>query len=238
MLSLEEFKQNLYTFIQPLNVGMMLWKDGIYSSIEGGSILDKLPKAIRTSPYGLVAKAPETVWGYYKNLMGSLLSPVIVAQLDKLRPLPTEEGEVILYARDGSSFTVKLNLKPKSGALNVESSESIEAITKELTILVENLLVNASADAGLSAENVNLEATTNLALDGGDKVSLTSGDSTEITTKTFKVANDNYELIETLEKLLITLEGAKVFTLAGMQSILPGGEPFTLLKAKIQSFKE
>lgn len=66
-----------------------------------------------TFPYGMVAKPIKGVGAYLLNLNGSLLAPIIVAYLDKKRPVPSTAGEVILYClnADGSENPVRLTLK-------------------------------------------------------------------------------------------------------------------------------
>lgn len=129
-----EFKEMLYSFVQPMKVGMMLWRDEIFSTMKGVSGLGDDEKLTRSSPYGIVSKEPEGIWGYAQNLMGDLLAPVIIAQLDKLRPTPVEKGELVLYARSGKAITVKISLKPESEEVLIEADSEIKLVSPKTEI--------------------------------------------------------------------------------------------------------
>ena len=85
--------------------------------------------------------------------------------------------------------------------------------------------------------NEKVSITTKELLQTLEKLTVAASTSISMTTGTLSISNDTAELIASIKSLCATLEGAQVMTLTGMQSIIPGGETFTVLKEKVGSFE-
>lgn len=126
-------KERVSSFIQPLSVGVQEKASKTFAKLENISGLGSLERVVRALPYGISSKPAKSVWAYFLNLGGDLLSPVIVAELDKMRPEPSTDGEVIFYCRSGSSFPVILTLKT-DGTLHLKSDKIVEVETPKVVV--------------------------------------------------------------------------------------------------------
>jgi hypothetical protein len=122
--SIEDLRRIALQVVQPLESGVIELAGSFTAKIKDVSGFGSGDQYKLTFPYGMVAKPVTGVVSYFVNLHGSVLAPIIVAYLDKKRPVPSTPGEVILYCQnaDGTSVPIKLTLGV-DGKLRVEADE-------------------------------------------------------------------------------------------------------------------
>ena len=146
-------REKVYSIIQPLSSGVQDGASGLYSALKAVSSLGTLSKVTRALPYGVSTRPAKNVWGYFQNLGGEILSPIIMAELDKLRPEPSAEGEVIFYCRDGAGFPVIITLKT-DGNLSIKANTKVEVDCPEVSIKSDKIeLGKASLEKIVNGES-------------------------------------------------------------------------------------
>lgn len=133
--SADDIKRIVYSIVQPLAYGTINLASNFTAKLDGMASFGDGDTYGLTSPYGLSSTPIGGVLAYVLNLQGGSRGPVIVAQLDKKRPLPSAVGEVILYCLqpDGSSSPVKITLGV-DGVLKIQASSKIQLICDNVEI--------------------------------------------------------------------------------------------------------
>ncbi|MGZ3687131.1 MAG: hypothetical protein ACXWPM_00065 [Bdellovibrionota bacterium] len=209
----EDIKRILHQENQPLHSGDIDSADDFTAKLSNGPALGGGDQFKTALPYGMVSKPPTGgLVGYFLNLGGSLLAPILVSYLDRKRPKPSAAGEVILYCRntDGSEFPVTLILGV-DGKFTVTASTKILVGSKDSA---EPLVLGNVLKSYLS----ELESTVN------DLAARTSDLVTQFTTLSTALVSD----AATLAPFAPTTEGA----LAGIETQLA---TITLQVAGIQT---
>lgn len=121
----EEFRRMVAEFVQPLRRGNVQYVSGLISEL-----FNLIPfgekKSQSSYPYGMVSWPIRGVFGFFQSLGGSQGAPVTLGHLDQKRPVPSQEGETIFYARqpDGTMM-VEIFLKP-DGLLKIVANTKVE----------------------------------------------------------------------------------------------------------------
>lgn len=156
-MSFEMIKAWVSRYIQPVSRGE--FNQTIKDKVK---LTNLIPSGTRddftnTSLYGIVSKTPKKVFGFFLNLMGDHNAPLIFAHLDKVKPVPQKDGEIIWYCRksDGTTFPVKMTFDP-DGILNIETDVSVNIISKNVTINCENATVTATTKAKIASDDVEV----------------------------------------------------------------------------------
>lgn len=164
MPSASDIKRLVLQWVQPLSSGII---DAIVTAgaklkdVSGFGSGDTFGL---TFPYGMVAKPIQGVLGYFLQLQGSALAPVIVAYLDKNRPVPSAAGEVIFYClnADGTEVPVKLTL-------GVDGKFRLDATT-ESKVISPKFLVEADTQVKVTCDDVIFDgASTKLGSSGSSE---------------------------------------------------------------------
>lgn len=110
----DEIRQAILNHVQPLYRGAFDRTSKLSAQLKeliGFGTGDRVQHAM---PYGLVSKPYSGILAYFLNLLGKSQAPVIVSHLDRDRPDPAAEGEVILYclSADRTLTPVRATLSP------------------------------------------------------------------------------------------------------------------------------
>jgi hypothetical protein len=154
-MSPDELRQAIFNHVQPLYRGTFDRVGSLKAQLKdlfGFGADDRFQHAL---PYGLSVKPHSGMFAYFLNLLGKAGSPVILGHLDKHRPEPAAEGEVILYAltADRQLLPVKLTLNPDGTfvlyaktKIQIGSASAAQPLVlgTELQTLLANLLTKVS----------------------------------------------------------------------------------------------
>lgn len=133
--SFEDIQRAILRVIQPLYSGTMQSISGLKATISDVVPFGTSAQSQQAFPFGFVSAPFKGVGAYVLNLYGKALAPVILAHLDKLRPIPSAPGEVIVYctAADGSSIPIKLALG-NDGTLVITANTKVQVLCDDVEI--------------------------------------------------------------------------------------------------------
>lgn len=146
--------------IQPLSSGIVESVSGIKARLSSLVQFGDADNFTVGSAFGLIGTPAKGVIAYFMNLAGSPLKPIIVSYLDRVRPVPSGPGEVIVYCTDASGATVPITIK-----LGTDGALTITALTK-FVVNAPKTQVN-SDEVDVTATTVKVTAST-VQVDSGD----------------------------------------------------------------------
>jgi hypothetical protein len=121
--------------VQPLSSGLIEVADSFTAKLKDLSAFGSGDQFRLSYPYGMVGKPIQGVIAYLLNLQGKALAPIIIAHLDKKRPVPSAAGEVIFYClnADGSEVPCKITLGV-DGVLKIQTTSKVQVLCDDVEI--------------------------------------------------------------------------------------------------------
>lgn len=133
--SREDIERAIRRVVQPLAKGTFESVSGLKAKLTNVIPFGSADAYQTAFPFGMVSAPAKGVLGYFLNLHGKALAPIILSHIDKNRPTPSGPGESIFYCTDpsGESFPVKLTFG-SDGTLKAEALTKVQVQCNQIEI--------------------------------------------------------------------------------------------------------
>jgi hypothetical protein len=144
--------------VKPLKSGKIVNQSGANASMDNlqpdGGVNDRFRLI---SPFGVFAKIPKGITGFYQSLYGSGFENILLGILHINRPEPLSVGDVIFYSTDasGKNIQVKMSLK-NNGTLEIQCPLDFTQQYVDGVITSSSTTINASSKFKVTSPEVEL----------------------------------------------------------------------------------
>lgn len=126
-ITLADIRRAVTGIVQPMRRGTFVSKTGLRARLKDVIPFGDHDAFVDAQPFGFNSNPVKGVLGYFQNLGGDRLAPIIITHQDNKRPTIAQGGTVLYSMSSGRTVVAKIELLP-NGDITIGSSSASEPI--------------------------------------------------------------------------------------------------------------